>query len=365
MKIPAKETQKRILFGSLSVMFLILIGFVFFRYLFFAFLPFLLAFAAASLLQKPASKISKRFKLSYRAIAIALTVLCVSFFLSLLGLFVWQTASEIGAFAAATLRGENGFLESLSSAMTHASDIISRLPFFAGENASALREKAIETISDMVKNFLLSAASNIPAFAAKFVSAIPEIFIFFVVTVLSAVYFCMDYEKIIRWLKETLSKTQFSALRALVSVIGETAGKFIKSYFLLFLFTFAELFLGFVLLSEPYAFLLALLTAVVDSLPIFGTGTVLFPLALYHFITGNSAYGIGVCILYLVVTLVRQILEPRILGAGVGVHPLVMLIAMYFGFHFFGISGLLFAPFLTVIAKNLIGIRRKTLEKTH
>ena len=143
-----------------------------------------------------------------------------------------------------------------------------------------------------------------------------------------------------------------------IDTLKQTAWKFLRSYLLLFLITFAGLFLGFVLLRETYAFLFALITAIVDSLPIFGMGIVILPLALFHFMTGEVGYGIGLCVLYLILTVLRQILEPRILGAGLGVHPLIMLCAMYAGLQLFGIGGMLIAPFLTVTTKNLMEVRK-------
>ena len=78
----------------------------------------------------------------------------------------------------------------------------------------------------------------------------------------------------------------------------------------------------------------------------------------------DTAYGIGVCAIYLLITLLRQILEPRILGAGMGVHPLLMLMSMYGGLRLFGIFGMLGAPFIVAMLKNLIGVWKKPDEET-
>ena len=144
-----------------------------------------------------------------------------------------------------------------------------------------------------------------------------------------------------------------------LNVFKHTAFQFAKSYFLLFLLTFSGLFFGFVLLGEKYAFLIALITATVDSLPIVGMGIVLLPSAIYHFMIGKVGYGVGVCVLYLILTVLRQILEPRILGAGMGMHPLVMLASMYVGLEIFGIGGMLLAPFFAVTVKNIAQIGKE------
>ncbi|MBQ8498034.1 MAG: sporulation integral membrane protein YtvI [Clostridia bacterium] len=355
-----QKTEKKALIFLLSVLCAVL----FFRYLFFAALPFALAFAAASLLHRPAMAISKKLRLSYKAVSVGLAVCFVSLFLGLSAFLIWQTAVQIGNFARATIGGENGILQNLSDIFSRAEAILSNIPFFSGKDAVQMREQIAGTVSDMIKTTLVSTASRIPALAGKVVSAIPQIFVFFAVTILSAVYFCKDYEKITAFFKEKLSDKHFKGIARIASVFRQTAVRFVRSYLLLFLFTFSALFLGYTLLGEAYSFLFALVTATVDSLPIFGTGTVLIPLALYHFIIGDISYGIGACLLYLAVTVLRQILEPKILGAGMGIHPLLMLTAMYTGLRLFGIFGMLLAPLSIAILKNLIGAFQKPHEKT-
>ena len=354
-----RELPKR-LFSFIFYALLALIPIVmFFRYLFAASLPFLVAFAAASLLYRPSQRIASFLKLPYKIVAVGLTVLSVSVFMCFFGFLLWKTVSEIGAFAAEALGGEQGLMENIVGIFRYVSDKLASMPFISGNSASALKESMTQAFSDTVKNLFVSAASRFPAFAAKLVSAVPEIFLFFVVTVLSAVYFCVDYERLYRFAKTHLSEDRWKMLVRAFGIVKHTAFQFVKSYFVLFLFTFSGLLFGFVLLGEDYAFLFALITATVDSLPIVGMGIVLFPLAIYHFMLKDVVYGIGVCVLYLVLTVLRQIFEPRVLGAGMGIHPLVMLAAMYCGLNVFGIGGMLLAPFFAVTVKNFIGIRKE------
>lgn len=332
---------------------------IFFRYLFAAVLPFGIAFTAASLLHRPSRRISEILHIPYRAVAVGLTALAVSAFLCAAGFLLWKTVSEIGIFAGEALGGENGLVKNIMGIFERLGDAISSFAFVSGKDTEGLREGITGAFSDALRNLFVSAASRFPAFAAKLVSAVPQIFIFFIVTVLSAVYFCMDYEKIRSGIRSRLSDRWWTFLKRTFRIVKRTAIQFMKSYFLLFLITFAGLFFGFVLLREPYAFLFSLVTAAVDALPVLGMGVVLFPLAIYRFMLGDVGYGIGVCALYLVLTVVRQVLEPRLLGAGMGMHPLVMLMAMYCGWQIFGIGGMLLAPFCAVTVKNLLGMRKE------
>ena len=354
-----RELPRKLFFLIFYGLLILIAAVIFFRYLFAAVLPFLVAFTAASLLYRPARKISSALHIPYRFVAVGLTVLAVSAALGAVGFLLWKTVTEIGSFAVNALKGEKGLLENIVGIFRRIGDTLASLPFMSGDDASVLQESVTQAFSDAVKNVLVSMASRFPAFAAKLISSVPQIFLFFVVTVLSAVYFCIDYEKIRAFLRLRLSKWHWDLVKRVSGVMKHTAVQFVKSYFLIFFITFAGLFFGFVLLKEPYAFLFALMTAAVDGLPIVGMGVVLFPLAVYHFMLGDVGYGIGICVIYLVLTVLRQVLEPKILGAGMGIHPLVMLMAMYCGWQVIGIGGMLLAPFVAVTVKNLIGIRKE------
>jgi predicted PurR-regulated permease PerM len=102
-----------------------------------------------------------------------------------------------------------------------------------------------------------------------------------------------------------------------------------------------------------YAFLLALVTAVLDALPVLGVGVVLVPYAAISLISGNTALGVGLLLLYGVITVVRQIAEPRLVGKSLGLHPILMLVSFYAGWKLFGVAGVFIGPLLVMIIKAL------------
>lgn len=129
-------------------------------------------------------------------------------------------------------------------------------------------------------------------------------------------------------------------------------GKCAAAYVFIFLMTFAELAAGLLLLRIEGAFAIAFLIAVLDILPVLGTGTVLLPWAVIAFAGGNARMGIGVIGLYLIITVVRNIVEPKLVGKQMGLSPVVMLPCMIVGLHFFGILGLFGVPLLASFLKN-------------
>ncbi|GAA0680840.1 hypothetical protein GCM10008903_11340 [Clostridium cadaveris] len=117
--------------------------------------------------------------------------------------------------------------------------------------------------------------------------------------------------------------------------------------------TFLELSLGFFILRIENGVTIAAIIALLDILPILGTGGILIPWVIIELIRGNVYLALGLATLYMLITVVRNILEPKIVGAQVGMHPIVMLICMFVGVKVFGFIGLFILPAIAIIIKNL------------
>lgn len=129
--------------------------------------------------------------------------------------------------------------------------------------------------------------------------------------------------------------------------------KILRVYALMMTITFVELYIGFSLLKFPMPMLLGFLVAIVDILPVLGTGTVLIPWAMILCILGKSGLGAGVFVLYLVITVVRQTLEPKVIGQQVGLHPVVTLLCIFAGAQLIGILGIFTFPVIATMIKKM------------
>ncbi|MDZ5016645.1 AI-2E family transporter, partial [Clostridium perfringens] len=135
-------------------------------------------------------------------------------------------------------------------------------------------------------------------------------------------------------------------------IVG-TLFKLIKAYAIIISITFIELSIGLSILKVESAITIAALIALVDILPVLGTGGVVIPWVIIEAVKGNFGLAIGLAILYVTITVIRNILEPKIVGQQVGLHPLVMLVCMFMGARIFGFLGLFILPFIVIILKNL------------
>ena len=135
--------------------------------------------------------------------------------------------------------------------------------------------------------------------------------------------------------------------------MGGTLLKCLASYALILCITFAELSIGLSVLRVPNAVLIALCIAVFDILPVLGTGGIMIPWGIICLILGKWVLGFGLLVLYVIITVVRNIIEPKIVGYQVGLHPVVTLLCMLTGLQFFGLLGLFGFPITLSLLKNL------------
>lgn len=183
--------------------------------------------------------------------------------------------------------------------------------------------------------------------------SLPRVMMYTAISLVSAFFISKDREKIasavyrqlpLRWVHKVRNiKTDL-----LVASIG-----YVKAQLILVLFSFIIVIIGYNILGLQYAFFLALLTAILDILPILGPGTIILPVAIINLMAGNNAVSLGCIILYIVVLLSRQFLEPRMIGEHLGLHPLVTLIFIYLGFRLFGVIGIILGPLLAIIIRSL------------
>lgn len=175
--------------------------------------------------------------------------------------------------------------------------------------------------------------------------------VFLVVLFLSCYYFSADDGRLWAGCTSLLPARLRQKLPGLRGSMSRFCKGYLRAYLILGLITFGEMFLGLSILGVPYTFLLALVIAVVDFLPVFGTGTVLIPWAVVALVTHDMRQGLGLLILYGVSVIVRQIAEPRLIGKSLGLHPMLSLTVMYAGLCLFGLPGMLISPLVAVLIK--------------
>lgn len=226
------------------------------------------------------------------------------------------------------------------------------------ENALQNGRKLAEYFPQNLQPPLLAFSDNLDALFGKLVSraaeptvqiaghvakSIPNLLVNMVIIILSSYLFLADRESIMRWLKEHLPAFVFRYIEYMKRDAKGLIGGYFLAQFRIMCVVALILAAGFLVLGVRYGVLLAFLTAILDFLPIFGTGTVLFPWAVVKLFAGEYAYATGLILLYILTQVVRQIIQPKIVGESMGLPPLMTLFLLYLGFKLRGLTGMILA----------------------
>ena len=367
--------EKRLGFIINSIYALIIAGIVYlvFKYAIFVVMPFLLGFAVAALINPIVRFLSRRYDLKRRPAGILLLLL----FYATIGMLV-----TIGVVRLTVFFGEvSGELPdlyrdrlepALNKLFGYINSFADRLYAIFGGESQVLSERLggiftsiKSSLGDTISDISVKALTRLSSAAA----AIPGIIIELLFAVISSFFFTVDYENILSLAKRLLPKRTVDLLCRLRGRVFKVAGKYLRSYALILLITFGELSLGLVLLDVDNAVLIAFCIALFDILPVAGTGGIMIPWAILSLIGGDWGFAVGLIVIWAVITIVRNIIEPKIVGRQVGLHPLLALIAMFVGTKLFGIIGLFLLPLTLAIVLPLLrerfGSERETVDDTN
>ncbi len=330
----------------------ILLGiYLFFRFLFVPMLPFIAAFFFAYAAQKPIDVLERRYSLKRPVCVLILSLAGVGLVFFLGCQIVSRISKELYALLSGLGSGTlQHFFDSLiDSVLSFLQGLSPALSAYAAPRLHSMSANLDRTATALFERALPFLAEN----ALSLVRAFPGLFLSFGTFVLSFFYISCDYQTLTESLHAHLSEHQNMLLHTLKKQLVGTVVSVLRAYTLLFLLTFSELAVGFLLLKLPLALLLALFIAFVDILPVFGAGTVLLPWSLAEFLNKNTKMGLCLLALYGIITVIRQTAEPKLVSHAVGLHPLITLGAMYVGSALFGVKGLVLCPIAAVILKNL------------
>ncbi len=217
------------------------------------------------------------------------------------------------------------------------------------------------TDSPMARRLLSSLSSQL-ADAAKTLALgllshmgdLTHILMVLLFAILSAFFFLRDEEKLVDIILQNGGGGLLKNLRGIKATVGNALGGYIRAQAVIMTVIFAVLTVFLVLFGIQRAPLIALGTAFLDAIPVFGTGFVLLPWSVWQFLTGKAALGFGLLALYGVCSLIRQILEPRILSAHIGLHPLLTLTGIFAGYQLLGFPGLVLGPAAVLVIVTYI-----------
>ncbi len=216
-------------------------------------------------------------------------------------------------------------------------EMVDRLPGDWQISFESLRE----SLTVWFESFLTSIELPSLTEAGTYVGSVAEVLFILIITILAAYFLTAERDNLGRKLASVLPKNVIKYYDITVNSFKKAVGGYFKAQFKIMLIIMAVLFFGFLLMGVNYALLLAALIAFLDFLPIFGTGTVFWPWMVVDLIIGNYKQAIFIGILYLACQLIKQLLQPKMVGDSIGVSPLGTLLYMFVGYRLGGVFGMI------------------------
>lgn len=305
--------------------------------------PFVAACVIVYFLRRPTRFICRKFGLKKQKKAVAM--LLVLLFYSTVGLLIALLSVRI-------VSGIRDLVVQLPRLYTDyaipiVSDLFLRFENFAyrlDTNLFSLIQGYDEQFLQWLGSFISSVSGKAVSAASNVAAAIPSLFIQIVLMIISSFFLAADYHEIKLFL---LRQMGIKAARLFMQIKGYVVGTLfacIGSYCIIASITFVELSIGLRLLGLRHATLIAFCIAIFDILPVMGTGGVMIPWTVLALLQGKITFGLGLLMVYVVITIIRNIIEPKIVGGQLGLHPVVTLASMFLGAQLFGAIGLFGFP---------------------
>lgn len=312
--------------------------------------PFLIAFIFSVMIEPIIKWVNKKTKFTRKASAILVLILVSGF---IIGVLIWGITSLVSE-SAYLLSGLNEYVEKsyikIQSLIESFDFTKIQLPQNVIDIIQNSTQDFISTISTWIKNALSQILNAI--------TSIPTIAIYTTITLIATYFICTDRLYILDQLEHHLPKTWVKKIGIHLREIISTLGGYLKAQAILIIIAFVIVLVGLIIMSisgfnVKYPLLAALGIGFVDALPIVGSGTVMIPWAVCSALNGNIRLALGLIVIYAIIIISRQLLEPKIVSKKIGIHPIFTLIAMYTGIKVSGVLGMIVGPIILIILQNI------------
>lgn len=181
---------------------------------------------------------------------------------------------------------------------------------------------------------------------------IPSIMFDLIFVIMTSLFMLLDYPRI-----DNLLIKRYPVVSLVVDTTKEVFSNLFKAYFIIMIVTFFELWVVFLIIQLEHSMVLACIIAIFDFLPLLGIDMIMIPWIVICAFTNKISLALGLLVIYLVIVITKNILEPKLIAKGLGISPLVSLIGMYLGMKVLGFVGLIIVPIILVIVIQVIKVK--------
>lgn len=330
-----------------------LIGTILFIYVGYRLLAFFMPFVIGWFLAYVASPLVNWLEKRVRIVKKLGSALIIILVLAGVGLLCYFLGSKLWQEIRALIENMPGLYRDLESGFYTVGENLEGIFEMLPEGVQEGWQTVISNLDQTMGNLIGKISEPTMAAAGNFAKRIPSIFIGTIVTFISSYFFIAEREEVIVWAKKVAPDPLVERMSMVMDNLKYAVGGYFKAQFKIMIVVCLILIVGFVILDVHFYFLLAILIALLDFLPFFGTGTALIPWGLYKLMVGDYKMVIGLVILYGVTQLVRQLIQPKLVGDSMGLKPLLTLVFLYAGYKIGGVIAMIFAVPIGMIVMNL------------
>ena len=387
------EKKRRFIINVFYLAILAVLAFFAVRYALGVCFPFLFSFVVASILQRPKRFLVKKTFLKNGPASVLCVIILLAIFAAvvvLVGFKLYERLRDFLTDLSAQLKDVDGFVnnieagaqrliqklpESLHKSLTDSStELFEKLRTYLGtqeqkaiEEAAAAQsaQVAAETaagtggLSKLLGSFQLSWISGPLSSLISTAKQIPVFLITIVITVVACCFMTIDYDRMMYFFRCQFPEHRRSDVDRAKALLKTSLGKMARAYGLIMLITFLEVTLGLYVLKwigvfhSNYIPIIGVITAIIDIIPVLGTGTILLPWTVYSLLTSDFKMAIGLIVMYVLITVIRQVIEPKFVAGQLGLSPIVTVIALFLGLKAFGVLGMFVTPLVIIMIKLL------------
>lgn len=303
------------------------------------FAPFAIGWIIACIAHPVVGWLEKNVKIVRKLGSAIVIILVLGLVVALIYFGIVKIAEEIGNLATNLPQIYREIALEIQAIGAKLEKLLNRLPI----ELDSTWKSAVKTVESSMGDWISDLGEPTVEAAGNVAKKIPSAFISTIVTIISAYFFVAERDEVIAWAKKVAPKPIQERMTMVIANLKRAVGGYFKAQFQIMMVVATILCIGFLVLGINYAILLAIVIAFLDFLPFFGTGTALIPWGIYEIITGDYKSGVILFVFYGTTQLIRQLIQPKLVGDNVGLKPLPTLVLLYLGYRISGIIGMILA----------------------
>ena len=314
--------------------------------------PFALAFILVVILQPAIRLIHKKLRINKKLLSILLIIIV---YVGVGALLFWLVTQLFFTLRDSLTTFPDYFRDNIEPLLSNANNSIADWISGAFPEYEDIFSSTQIDLASGLQNVVSTVSQKGISLLSSLIGGLPNFFIALLFTIISSFVISSQYDVILRFIQTHMPKKLATSMSGIRTIASKTILKYIKAMAIMTAITFVQVAIGLLILRIPNAVGIAIIIAFVDLLPVFGPGAIIIPWIIIELVQANWKLAIGLAIIYAVITIVRRVIEPKVVGDQLGLHPILSLLSIYVGYRLFGFLGMIIFP---VIAQILLAMHK-------